>query len=60
MLFTFLAAHGHKVGASLLEEDQIETVRGYLAEAERPRRRDRAADRRGGRVEVRAPTPSTR
>ena len=35
MLFTFLAAQGHRVGASLLEEDQLETVRGYLAEAER-------------------------
>jgi phosphoglycerate kinase len=35
MLFTFLAAQGHKVGASLLEADQIETVRGYLTEAER-------------------------
>jgi phosphoglycerate kinase len=35
MLFTFLAAQGHGVGASLLEQDQIETVRGYLAEAER-------------------------
>ena len=35
MLFTFLAAQGHKVGASLLEIDQIDTVRGYLAEAER-------------------------
>ena len=35
MLFTFLAAQGHKVGASLLESDQIETVRGYLAEADR-------------------------
>ncbi|WP_395243066.1 phosphoglycerate kinase [Agromyces sp. MMS24-K17] len=33
MLFTFLAALGHKVGSSLLEADQIETVRGYLAEA---------------------------
>jgi phosphoglycerate kinase len=33
MLFTFLAAQGHKVGSSLLEEDQIETVQGYLAEA---------------------------
>ncbi|MDR5700668.1 phosphoglycerate kinase [Agromyces aerolatus] len=33
MLFTFLAAQGHRVGASLLEQDQIETVRGYLAEA---------------------------
>ncbi|MGK0716214.1 phosphoglycerate kinase [Leucobacter sp. W1153] len=35
MLFTFLAAQGHAVGASLLEEDQIEAVRGYLAEADR-------------------------
>jgi phosphoglycerate kinase len=35
MLFTFLAAQGHKVGASLLENDQLDTVRGYLAEAER-------------------------
>lgn len=35
MLFTFLAAQGHSVGASLLETDQLETVRGYLAEAER-------------------------
>ncbi len=35
MMFTFLAAQGHRVGASLLETDQIETVRGYLAEAER-------------------------
>jgi phosphoglycerate kinase len=35
MVFTFLAALGHKVGGSLLESDQLETVRGYLAEAER-------------------------
>jgi phosphoglycerate kinase len=35
MLFTFLAAQGHKVGASLLETDQIDAVKGYLAEAER-------------------------
>ncbi|MGV8885196.1 MAG: phosphoglycerate kinase [Microbacteriaceae bacterium] len=35
MLFTFLAALGHKVGSSLLEADQIETVKGYLAEAEK-------------------------
>lgn len=35
MLFTFLAAQGHAVGASLLESDQLDTVRGYLAEAER-------------------------
>jgi phosphoglycerate kinase len=35
MLFTFLAALGHSVGSSLLEADQIETVKGYLAEAEK-------------------------
>ncbi len=35
MLFTFLAAQGHKVGGSLLEADQIDTVLGYIAEAER-------------------------
>lgn len=33
MLFTFLAAQGHRVGASLLESDQLDTVRGYLATA---------------------------
>jgi phosphoglycerate kinase len=33
MVFTFLAALGHKVGASLLEVDQIETVKGYLTRA---------------------------
>jgi len=34
MLFTFLAAQGHQVGASLLEADQLDTVRGYLAKAD--------------------------
>ncbi|MFK4728555.1 phosphoglycerate kinase [Agromyces mediolanus] len=33
MLFTFLAAQGHQVASSLLEADQLDTVRGYLAEA---------------------------
>jgi phosphoglycerate kinase len=33
MLFTFLAALGHPVGSSLLEADQIDTVKGYLAKA---------------------------
>jgi phosphoglycerate kinase len=33
MLFTFLVAQGYKVGASLLELDQVETVAGYLAKA---------------------------
>ena len=30
MAFTFLAAQGYEVGKSLLEQDQIERVRGYL------------------------------
>ncbi|MEI2268015.1 phosphoglycerate kinase [Microbacterium sp. No. 7] len=33
MLFTFLAAQGHKVGKSLLEVDQLDTVRGYMETA---------------------------
>jgi phosphoglycerate kinase len=33
MVFTFLAAQGHGVGTSLLEADQIDTVKGYLATA---------------------------
>ena len=33
MLFTFLAAQGHKVGKSLLEVDQIETCKSYLTRA---------------------------
>ncbi|WP_010202554.1 phosphoglycerate kinase [Salinibacterium sp. PAMC 21357] len=33
MLFTFLAAQGYKVGASLLEQDQLETVKQYLSQA---------------------------
>ena len=34
MLFTFLAAKGYRVGASLLQEDQIPAVREYLRRAE--------------------------
>jgi phosphoglycerate kinase len=33
MVFTFLKAQGHEVGKSLLEQDQIETVLGYLERA---------------------------
>ena len=33
MAFTFLAAPGYSVGKSLLEADQIDTVKGYIAEA---------------------------
>ncbi|WP_423924102.1 phosphoglycerate kinase [Frigoribacterium sp. 2-23] len=34
MLFTFLAAQGHAVGKSLLETDQLDRVKGYIADAE--------------------------
>jgi phosphoglycerate kinase len=34
MVFTFLAAQGHGVGKSLLEEDQVDTCREYLRRAE--------------------------
>ncbi|MCL2467097.1 MAG: phosphoglycerate kinase [Micrococcales bacterium] len=33
MLYTFLAAQGFSVGTSLLEADQVSTVKGYLADA---------------------------
>ncbi len=33
MVFTFLAAQGYKVGSSLLEVDQIDTVKEYLTRA---------------------------
>ncbi len=33
MAFTFLKAEGYEVGKSLLEADQIDTVKGYLATA---------------------------
>ncbi len=34
MVFTFLKAQGHEVGKSLLEPDQVDTVRGYLRRGE--------------------------
>jgi phosphoglycerate kinase len=37
MAYTFLKAQGHEVGGSLLQEDQVDRVREFLAEA---RRRD--------------------
>lgn len=33
MVFTFLKAQGYEVGTSLLEEEQVETVKGYLETA---------------------------
>ncbi|MFL6106629.1 MAG: phosphoglycerate kinase [Marmoricola sp.] len=35
MLFTFLKAQGLEIGTSLLEEDQVDTCREYLARAEK-------------------------
>ncbi len=35
MVFTFLAAQEYEVGKSLLEEDQLDEVRGYFAEADK-------------------------
>ncbi|HWO67515.1 MAG TPA: phosphoglycerate kinase [Umezawaea sp.] len=34
MAYTFLKAQGHEVGNSLLQADQLDQVRGFLAEAE--------------------------
>jgi phosphoglycerate kinase len=34
MVFTFLKAQGYEVGKSLLEEDQLDTCRGYLQRAQ--------------------------
>ncbi len=34
MVFTFLAAQGHEVGKSLLEDDQLQVCRDYLERAE--------------------------
>lgn len=34
MCFTFLVAQGHEVGSSLVEVDQVETVKGFLSDAE--------------------------
>ena len=33
MCFTFLKAQGYEIGGSLLEDDQVDTVRGYLDQA---------------------------
>jgi phosphoglycerate kinase len=35
MAYTFLKAQGHEVGQSLLQEDQLDQVAGFLAEAEK-------------------------
>src|SRR5690606_12666773 len=33
MVFTFLAAQGHQVGTSLLEDDQVDIARSYIERA---------------------------
>jgi len=35
MAYTFLSAQGHEVGNSLLEADQVDTVAGFLADADK-------------------------
>ncbi|GAA3824734.1 phosphoglycerate kinase [Sphaerisporangium flaviroseum] len=35
MAYTFLKAQGHEVGNSLLQEDQLDQVRGFIAEADK-------------------------
>ncbi|MFT8704193.1 phosphoglycerate kinase [Bifidobacterium aquikefiricola] len=35
MVYTFLKAQGYEVGTSLLEEDQIDVVKGYIEEAKK-------------------------
>ncbi|MDX8053330.1 phosphoglycerate kinase [Lentzea sp. BCCO 10_0798] len=35
MAYTFLKAQGHEVGTSLLQEDQLDQVKGFLTEAEK-------------------------
>ncbi|MFC4497317.1 phosphoglycerate kinase [Streptomyces ovatisporus] len=35
MAYTFLKAQGHEVGSSLLQEDQVSVVQGYLERAEK-------------------------
>ena len=45
MVFTFLKAQGDEVGKSLLEDDQLDVCREYLAAGRGDGRRDRAADR---------------
>ncbi|WP_086667355.1 phosphoglycerate kinase [Lentzea kentuckyensis] len=35
MAYTFLKAQGHEVGTSLLQEDQLDQVKGFIAEADK-------------------------
>jgi phosphoglycerate kinase len=57
MVFTFLAAQGHEVGKSLLEEDQLDTCRHYLTGADAGASRSCCPRRRGdGRSPGREPS----
>ena len=58
MVFTFLAAQGHEVGKSLLEEDQVETCQEYLQRSAGHRRRDRAPHRHRGGAGVQGRRPA--
>ena len=40
MVFTFLKAKGYEVGTSLLEEDMIDQVKGYIENRRQERRRN--------------------
>ena len=53
MVFTFLKAQGHEVGKSLLEADQLDTVRGYLDQAAKAGVEIMLADRHRGGTGVR-------
>ncbi len=59
MLFTFLAALGHKVGSSLLEADQIDTVRATSPRPSDSASRSCCRPTSSWRLQVRARTPST-
>ena len=60
MVFTFLAAQGHEVGKSLLEADQIDTVRGLPGAGRGRRRRASCCPSTSSRRRRSRPTPTTR
>ena len=59
MVFTFLKAQGHEVGKSLLEDDQLDTVRGYLETAAGSGASRSCCRRTSSRRPRSRPTPST-
>ena len=60
MAFPFLAAQGHKVGTSLLQDDQVDLARGYLDLAARAGGEDRAPVRPDRGAPNAPPTRRTR